>query len=320
MVDLCRRLAVALQEDEGLLQNLVVTDVFDERVEASIRRFQTSRGLEPTGICGRHTWERLVEAGYRLGDRLLYRRSPPLRGEDVADLQTKLGSLGFDAGRIDGIFGDLTAAALADFQRNVGLFPDGRFGTSTMEELLRLRTPADLGAVVASLREREELRHGPQSLAGSIITVAHLAGLDALVEAVRRNLTAAGASVVSLNHPDGSRLAAQANSAGARGFIAFVATSEPIGCTCSYYASYRWESPSGRRLAEALQQSVPHAAGVPALGTKGMSVPILRETRMPAVICEVAPTTALVQRSTEVASSVTDAVHRWLGVSEANNR
>ena len=43
------------------------------------------------------------------------------RGDDVADLQQRLSTLGFDTGRVDGIFGDRTSRALAEFQRNAGL-------------------------------------------------------------------------------------------------------------------------------------------------------------------------------------------------------
>ena len=70
----------------------------------------------------------LVEAGYRLGDRSLYLHSPMMRGDDVADLQLRLGGLGFDAGRIDGVFGPDSARALLDFQRNTGLATDGIAG------------------------------------------------------------------------------------------------------------------------------------------------------------------------------------------------
>ena len=48
------------------------------------------RGLRP------QTWSALVEAGRRLGDRFLYRRTPMLRGDDVAELQQRLSALGFD--------------------------------------------------------------------------------------------------------------------------------------------------------------------------------------------------------------------------------
>ena len=76
-----------------------------------MRAFQDARGLRVDGICGPQTWAAVVESGWRLGDRLLYRRRPMLRGDDVAELQRRLNGLGFDAGREDGIFGDDTDRA-----------------------------------------------------------------------------------------------------------------------------------------------------------------------------------------------------------------
>ena len=88
--------------------------------------FQQARGLPADGICDRVTWMALVEASWELGDRTLYLRAPNLRGDDVAELQRQLGRLGFDPGRVDGIFGPATTAALAEFQRNVELTRRGR--------------------------------------------------------------------------------------------------------------------------------------------------------------------------------------------------
>ena len=51
-----------------------------------------------------------------------------LRGDDVAELQQRLCTLGFDTGRVDGIFGDATVRALGEFQRNAGLPVDGIVG------------------------------------------------------------------------------------------------------------------------------------------------------------------------------------------------
>jgi len=104
----------------------------------AVRRFQAARGLAVDGVCGSQTWNALVEAGYRLGDRLLYHRTPMLRGDDVADLQSRLGNLGFFADRIDGIFGPLTAAATTDFQRNAGLTSDAICGPETVAALHRV--------------------------------------------------------------------------------------------------------------------------------------------------------------------------------------
>src|SRR6266508_2853099 len=108
--------------------------VFSDATERAVSSFQRDRGLDCTGACDLSTWAMLVEAGYRLGDRLLYLHAPMLRGDDVAELQLRLGSLGFDAGRVDGIFGPETEHALHDFQRNAGLPADGIAGQATISE------------------------------------------------------------------------------------------------------------------------------------------------------------------------------------------
>ena len=291
---------------------LVIGSDYNEHVEAAVASFQRQRGLRVDGVCSKETWARLVEAGYRLGDRLLYRRSPMLRGDDIAELQARAGSLGFDAGRVDGIYGDETAAAVADFQRNVGLPADGRCGHATVRELLRLRTPDDLSAVVAGLKERDRLRRGHLSLTSASFVLAHPGGLGAFMEALRRALAAAGASVVMLEHPNGSRLAGQANRTGAQAFLYFGADPDHLGCSTAYYASYRWESPGGRRLAEDLGKNLSPALELPYLASRGMSVPVLRETRMPAVICEIGPTAHIVQRSEQAAATVVHTLRSWL--------
>ena len=41
----------------------------------------------------------VLAPAYAMGDRLLYRTEPMLRGDDVRELQRRLGQLGFDAGK-----------------------------------------------------------------------------------------------------------------------------------------------------------------------------------------------------------------------------
>src|SRR5689334_20407342 len=98
---------------------------YGPRTEAAIREFQQRRHLIVDGLVGPDTWHQLVEAGYSIGDRVLYLRYPSVRGDDVRALQARLNLLGFNAGRTDGIFGDRTDRAVRDFQRNVGLPVDG---------------------------------------------------------------------------------------------------------------------------------------------------------------------------------------------------
>ena len=111
---------------------------FGAATERPCAAFQDDRGLRVDGIVGRHTWASLVESGFALGDRLLYFRQPMLRGDDVAELQRRLNALGFDAGRVDGIFGADTHRALVEFQRSTGLVADGMCGPDTVAALDRV--------------------------------------------------------------------------------------------------------------------------------------------------------------------------------------
>ncbi len=75
-----------------------------------------------TGDVNEETWRALDAARWTLGSRVLAHEQPePLFGDDVRQLQERLLELGYDLGRADSIFGRRTAAALARFQREVGL-------------------------------------------------------------------------------------------------------------------------------------------------------------------------------------------------------
>ncbi|HYA69271.1 MAG TPA: peptidoglycan-binding protein [Acidimicrobiales bacterium] len=306
VADLQRRLG-----DQGLPTLPDPPALFGPGTRASVEAFQHRRGLRVDGACGSQTWNALVEAGFRLGDRFLYNRRPMFRGDDVADLQRRLSSLGFDSGRVDGIFGDLTASALGDFQRNLGLPVDGIVGAATLRELLRVMPPHGDLELVSVVRDRERLRQAPRTLADRRIAVGHEGGLDVLVAAVRRQLVREGAVVIALVHPDGSALAASANTADVEVYLGFRLDPSRSHCTAAYYAGFRYESEGGRRLAELLQDAVARALGVPGDGAIGMSLPVLRETRMPAVICEVGPANTVVQQVRQVGEAVVEALSAW---------
>lgn len=284
---------------------------FGRATRTAVEGFQHRRGLRVDGTCGLQTWDTLVEAGYRLGDRLLYRRTPMLRGDDVAELQQRLGALGFDAGRVDGIMGDATSAALGEFQRNAGLPVDGVLGATTYTELLRVQTRHQLSDLVSTVRDRERLRQAPPTLAGRHVAVGETGGLSAAAGALRRRLLANGAQVTTLHHPDGSAQALAANTAGVGVYVGLRLDPDRAGCATSYYSGYTYDSPGGRRLAELVQQRVPAALDLPDLDVHGMSLPVLRETQMPAVIVEVGPASVVVERATALADALADALVAW---------
>ena len=284
---------------------------FGPATEAAVRRFQERRGLRIDGACGHQTWSALVEAGWRLGDRLLYLSQPHTRGDDVASLQRRLGALGFDAGRVDGIFGTQTESALLEFQLNVGLVVDGNCGRATVLALTRLGERCDAGEPVAGVRERERLRNGSLSLAGRRVAIGHTGGLNALATAVGRAVTAAGATAIVLQHAEDTDLAAEANASAADAYIG-LALSTTATCRTTYYAHHDgWESPAGRQLAEHCQKLVAELLPAAESGVQGMAFAILRETRMPAVLCELGPSAHVVERGGELAVALAQAASDW---------
>ncbi|TMK85767.1 MAG: N-acetylmuramoyl-L-alanine amidase [Actinobacteria bacterium] len=282
---------------------------FGEATERAVRRFQERRHLIVNGVVDEHTWGELVEAGYSVGDRILYLRYPYFRGDDVRDIQASLNLLGFDAGREDGIFGERTDRAVHEFQRNVGLPPDGIVGVTTVEALSRLR-PVGPGPGRAEVREAEALRRLSASIRGARIAIdpghgpgdagtAGPGGLSEadlsilLSEAVSGELGRRGAVPFLLRgadeDPSAGERAARANQLGVEVLIAIHAGTDDdpatSGASSFYFGREGWHSQAGRRLAELIQQELARE-GRPDRGAHPKSLSILRETQMPAVHVE----------------------------------
>jgi N-acetylmuramoyl-L-alanine amidase len=284
---------------------------FGQATEAAVRAFQQERGLLVDGLVGGDSWEVLVEAGYGLGDRLLYLRHPGVRGDDVRALQRRLNLLGFDPGREDGIFGDHTARAVRDFQLNVGLRPDGIVGPLTTDALDRLLAAPVSRQGRAAVREAEGLRSQPASLDGRTIAIdpGHgprdpgAVGPTGVLEAeaafglarrLAEELMARDARPVLLRRPDQdpepSDRVAEANRAGAEALISIHLNShdDPAaeGSATYFFGSLGFASAAGQALAELVQDELTAATGLRDGRTHPKAFPILRETRMPAVQVE----------------------------------
>ncbi|HEX5540932.1 MAG TPA: N-acetylmuramoyl-L-alanine amidase [Micromonospora sp.] len=167
----------AVTEIRGILVNLDLlhadesSDEFDRETERAVCAFQQSRGLSCDGEVGAETLRALEAARWRLGSRTLHHTVPePLCGEDVRTLQERLLEMGYDVGRADSVYGVRTARAMAQFQREVGLRPDGACGPQTINALHRLGRKV-IGGRPQWLRESEALRRSGPTLVGKVIVI-----------------------------------------------------------------------------------------------------------------------------------------------------
>lgn len=144
--------------------------IFDASVESAVKEFQQARGLTVTGIVDAITLRSLDEARWKLGDRVLSLSTPPMRGDDVAALQSQLSEMGFNCRRVDGIFGKDTETAVMDLQKSVGVKVDGRCGPATIMAILRLKKIVSGGAPYQLRDAVNRAERGP-ALAGKVIVI-----------------------------------------------------------------------------------------------------------------------------------------------------
>ena len=136
-----------------------------------VRSFQQGRGLTVTGLIDEVTSRALEEARWKLGDRSLHITTPSLmHGDDVATLQNRLVEMGFDCGRVDGVYGTRTSTAVSEFQKSVGVTVDGKCGPATIIALLRLTTIVSGGAPIRLREDVSQKNRGP-ALADKVIVL-----------------------------------------------------------------------------------------------------------------------------------------------------
>jgi N-acetylmuramoyl-L-alanine amidase len=278
--------------------------------EDAVQAFQRHRGLHDHGTCDEPTWLALVESTWQLGDRPLRLVAPHLRGDDVGTLQSSLGRLGFDCGRVDGIFGPATARALAEFQRNCGVDVDGVCGPTTVRALQVNAARSGSGPGVAAIRELQQLSAVGTSLRELRVVVGQFGGLGTLTRHVARVLRHHGAKVITADELDPSLHAAAANRYGATVYVGFEARTDERA-SIAYYATAGFESAGGRALAERIAAAFEMAELVPPVQISGMRLPVLRETRMTAVVCEIGPVQRIVDAAPAAAELVVSALAAW---------
>lgn len=285
---------------------------FDEALDRAVRAFQQQRGLSVDGAVGSATYRVLDEARWRLGDRLLtYTPGNLLAGDDVVALQQRLLDLGFKVGRVDGRFGHQTELAVREFQRNVGVPPDGTCGPATLKALSRL-APMVRGGRPNAMRVEERLRRDGPQLTGKVVVIDPCVArmpdpvlreqaeqiISDLARRVEGRLVATGVQAY-LTHQVGAEETSEvdraefANRTGAHLCISLQvdASANPGAAGVSTYffglESHGAWSSAGERFSGLVQREIVARTDLVDLRSHAKSWDLLRRTRMPAVRIDV---------------------------------
>ena len=267
-----------------------------ELTASELRSFQQARGLDVTGFVDAVTARALEEAQWKLGDRSLCVQEPPLlHGDDIAALQSRLTEMGFDCGRVDGIYGPRTELAVKDFQKSVGATIDGKCGPATIIALIRL-TKIVSGGVPSTLRQNAMQQSRGPALANKVI-VLNPDGDDGLVYdvAVRTEgrLLALGASVFltrgATNNPSELERIAFSNKSSADLMISLnvdsYANDKAHGVATYFYGSdaHGVHSIVGERFASLVQREICARTDLTNCRTHAKTWELLRMTMAPTV-------------------------------------
>lgn len=288
-------------------------EIFDEGLDSALRGFQQHRGIVADGHITEGTLRALREASYSLGARVLSLQGPGhyLVGDDVGELQEHLHDLGFFTSRTDGHFGPLTHDAVAAYQLNAGLNPDGIVGPATLRALSYLGRRITGGSPQA-IREREQIRAaGPQLTGKRVVLDPGFGGRDTgsivrgpygdiaeeeilwdLATRTEGRMIAAGMETIlsrpRTDNPSNIERTSMANAFGADLMISlrcdWYPNDKASGAATFYYGSEAGASSmTGERLAGIIQREVTARTALGDNRPHGRTWDVLRTTKMPTV-------------------------------------
>lgn len=283
-----------------------VDGFFGAETEKAVRLFQSKRGLDVDGVVGPDTWHEMVEATYRLGDRQLYFREPPFRGDDVREVQATLNNLGFNAGRVNGVFGSLTDKAVRDFQKNTGMPVDGIVGDSTVVAMDNLKKRVSSGGITGVWERNGRVYEESELFERRVAVSATGPEARRIVELLEAVMNDEGANVRlfadTISQED---LAKQANEYEADVVVSVeIDSSDDVsvsGSTCYYFDNGEYFSSRSRQIAEMVQNQLRRNLPLADNGIQGKNWTVLRATKMPAIV--VRPAYASNQADAEVIRS-----------------
>ena len=233
-----------------------------------------------------------------------------MAGDDVATLQQRLLDMGFDCGRVDGLFGVETEQSLREFQRNIGVVADGTCGPATFKALTQL-TRTVVGGSPHAMRDSEAITRAGPALAGKLVIIdparsegggrADHAVVYDLATRLEGRLSATGASAFLTRGPETAAAdgpseedqASFANAAGADLLLSLHVNRHPnpaaSGVATYFYGNdeYGHHSTVGERLADLVQREICARTDLVDCRVHPKTWDVLRRTRMPAVRVEV---------------------------------
>lgn len=307
VVDIQRRLRLLGYN----LAKYEIDGIFGLETITAIKKFQQDRGLLATGIVDEETWQELVDAGYKIGDRLLYLKVPPLRGDDVKTLQSWLKVLGFYTYNENGIFHENTHKALIEFQKNMNLPADGIAGETTLQHLRNLKRIIESRKssnypFVKSYKENssiEKIRvildYGENidyKSEGFKFYKEKIYICKSVVNFCRDMLLEKGIdTLLTVNDVINTSLFLNdridfANKSDAEILVSVNPASsydlDSNGSSCFYFQGFKSYSISGKRIANLIQDKLVHNLNSLDCRVHGANFAILKETKMTAVVVE----------------------------------
>jgi N-acetylmuramoyl-L-alanine amidase len=174
--------------------------------------------------------------------------------------------------------------------------------------LRMLASQSGSGPGVAMVRETAALVDSP--LANSLrVVVGHFGPVAHIAHAVARRIGERHPLTADVES-SASDQARAANAAHADVYIG-VEPSPDAGCTVQYYEVPTFTSVGGRGLA--LRIAAELTARIPEISVhvQGLRHPVLRETRMPAVLCSLGPVQVISLKTSAISLALCDALESW---------
>jgi N-acetylmuramoyl-L-alanine amidase len=295
------------------------------------------------------TWQELVDAGYKIGDRLLYLKNPPFRGDDVKTLQLWLKTLGFYPDNENGIFCHKTQKALIEFQDNMDIQDDGIMGEQTLKHLRGLQRIITekktsnfpyikkdrgiehaSGTIILDLDPSAQRPDEDISKDSSEYGKAGIAICTNIIDYCREMLKDYGYSTVlssgkkKSNPTNLSNRVKNANSSGGELLVSiglnYSVDEAANGCSCYYFKGLKSYSIGGFQLANCIQDRLVKYMDLLDCRVHGANYAILKNTEMISVVVEPAFISNIKQKKNllqdkyqkKISKNICDAIDQFL--------